>query len=162
WALSELVEASARSGKAELARAALERLSGHTRDTQQAWARGIEARARALTSEEATDSLHREAIEQLSRTRLGPEVARAHLLYGESLRRAGRRVDARAQLRTAHDQFVSIGMDAFAERARRELQATGEKLRKRSVETRDELTAQERQIAELARDGLSSRDIGAR
>ena len=90
------------------------------------------------------------------------ELARAHLLYGEWLRRENRRGDARAQLRTAHDQFTSMGMEAFAERARNELLATGEKVRKRTVETRDDLTAQERQIAQLARDGLSNPEIGAR
>jgi DNA-binding CsgD family transcriptional regulator len=90
------------------------------------------------------------------------DLARAHLLYGEWLRRENRRVDARAQVRVAYEQFVSFGMDAFAERARRELQATGETVRKRTVETRDDLTPQERQIAELARDGLSNPEIGAR
>jgi len=98
----------------------------------------------------------------LSRTRLRPELARAHLLYGEWLRREGRRLDARAQLRTAHDMFAAIGMEAFAERARRERLATGEKVRKRTVETPDQLTPQEEQIARLAGDGLSNPDIGAR
>ena len=98
----------------------------------------------------------------MSRTQLRPELARAHLLYGEWLRRETRRVDARSQLRTAYDQFTSIGMDAFAERARRELTATGETVRKRTVETRDELTAQERQVALFARDGMSNSEIGAR
>jgi DNA-binding NarL/FixJ family response regulator len=98
----------------------------------------------------------------LRRTRLRPEVARAHLLYGEWLRRENRRADAREQLRTAHEILAAIGMEAFAERARRELQATGEKVRKRTVDTRDDLTAQERQIARLARDGLSNPEIGAR
>ncbi len=103
-----------------------------------------------------------EAIEQLRRTRLRPELARAHLLYGEWLRRENRQVDAREQLRTAHEMLAAIGMEAFAERARQELQATGEKVRKRTVGTRDDLTAQERQIARLARDGLSNPEIGAR
>jgi DNA-binding CsgD family transcriptional regulator len=111
---------------------------------------------------EIAERLYREAIERLGRTRLRPELARAHLLYGEWLRRGNRRVDARAQLRAAHDQFTSIGMEAFAERPGSELQATGEKVRKRTVETRDDLTAQERQIARLARDGLSNPEIGAR
>ena len=106
------------------------------------------------------EGLYREAIDRLGRTRLRPDLARAHLLYGEWLRREGRRVDAREQLRTAHDLFVAIGMEAFAERARRELLATGEKVRKRSPETRDELTPQEEQIARLARDGLSNPEIG--
>ena len=106
--------------------------------------------------------MYREAIERLGRTRLRPDLARAHLLYGEWLRRENRRVDARAQLRSAHELLEAIGMEAFAERARGELQATGEKVRKRTVETRDELTPQERQIAGLARDGLSNPEIGAR
>jgi len=110
----------------------------------------------------AAGDLYREAIERLRRTRLRPEVARAHLLYGEWLRRENRRADAREQLRTAHEILAAIGMEAFAERARRELQATGEKVRKRTVDTRDDLTAQERQIARLARDGLSNPEIGAR
>jgi len=123
----------------------------------------VEARSRALVNKGvAADELYREAIDRLSRTRLRPELARAHLLYGEWLRREGRRVDARAQLRTAHDQLTSIGMEGFAERARRELVATGERLRRRTVETRDDLTAQERQIADLARDGLSNPEIGTR
>ena len=127
------------------------------------FALGIEARCRALLSDgAAADELYREAIERLGRTRLRPELARAHLLYGEWLRRENRRVDAREQLRTAHEMLAAIGMEAFAERARRELQATGEKVRKRTVETRDDLTAQERQIARLARDGLSNPEIGAR
>jgi DNA-binding CsgD family transcriptional regulator len=111
---------------------------------------------------ESAERLHREAIERLSRTRLRPELARAHLLYGEWLRRENRRVDAREQLRTAHEMLVTIGMEAFAERARNELLATGEKVRKRTVETRDDLTAQERQIAGLARDRLTNPEIGAR
>ena len=102
------------------------------------------------------------ALARLSRTRLRPELARAHLLYGEWLRRAGRRVDAREQLRLAHDMLTAIGMEAFAERARRELAATGEKVRRRTVETRDQLTAQEKQIAQLAGEGLSNPEIGAR
>ena len=163
WALSELVEAGVRSGNVELASSALERLKVHTSDTGQPWARAVELRAAALICEgERADGLYREAIEQLSRTRLRPEIARLHLLYGEWLRRAGRRMDARAQLRIAHDEFTSIGMDAFAERAHRELTASGETARKRTVETRDDLTGQERQIAELARDGLSNPEIGAR
>jgi DNA-binding NarL/FixJ family response regulator len=108
------------------------------------------------------ENLYCDAIEHFGRTRFRTELARARLLYGEWLRREKRRVDARVQLRAAHDQFTSIGMEAFAERARRELQATGEKVTHRSVETRDDLTPQERQIALLARDGLSNPEIGAR
>jgi DNA-binding CsgD family transcriptional regulator len=131
--------------------------------TRTNWAIGVAARSTALLSEgEAAESAYREAIDRLNETRLRPEIGRAHLLYGEWLRREHRRVDARVQLRTAHDLFTSIGMEAFATRARKELAATGEKARKGTVETRDDLTAQERQIAQLARDGLSNAEIGAR
>jgi DNA-binding CsgD family transcriptional regulator len=161
-ALAELVEAAARAGDPGLARDALERLAETTQPAGTDWALGIEARSRALLSDGvAADELHREAIDRLGRTRLRPELARAQLLYGEWLRREGRRVDAREQLRAAHDLFTVIGMEAFAERARRELAATGEKARKRSPDTRDELTPQEEQIARLARDGLSNPEIGA-
>ena len=150
-------------GDAELARDALERLAETTQPCGTDFALGIEARCRALLSDgAAADELYREAIERFSRTRLRPELARAHLLYGEWLRREDRRVDAREQLRTAHDMLAAIGMEAFAERARSELVATGETARKRTVETRDDLTAQERQIARLAREGLSNPEIGAR
>jgi len=110
----------------------------------------------------SAERLYREALERLGRARRRPEFARAHLLYGEWLRRENRRVDARVHLRAAHDQFASIGMEGFADRARAELQVTGEKMRKRAVETRDDLTPQERQIAALARQGLSNPEIGAR
>ena len=121
------------------------------------------ARGRALVREgDAAERCYREAVERLGRTRLRPDLARAHLLYGEWLRREHRRVDARAQLRTAHELFVQIGMTAFAERARGELLATGERVRRRTAETRDDLTPQELQIARLARDGLSNPEIGAR
>ncbi|MBV9797815.1 MAG: AAA family ATPase [Solirubrobacterales bacterium] len=163
WALIELVEAASRSGEMELARSAVDRLAARNDVGANDWSLGVEARSRALVSEGVTaDELYREAITRLSRTRLRPELARAHLLYGEWLRREGRRVDARTQLRPAHEQFTSMGMEAFAERSRRELLATGEKARKRTVETRDDLTPQERQIAQLARDGLSNPEIGAR
>ena len=163
WVLPELVEAAVRLGDAELARDALERLAKTTQPCRTEFALGIEARCRALLSDgPAADELYREAIERLRRTRLRPEIGRAYLLYGEWLRRENRRVDAREQLRTAHEMLVAIGMEAFAERARKELQATGEKVRKRTVETRDDLTAQERQIARLAHDGLSNPEIGAR
>ena len=163
WALYELVEAAARGGNRELASDALERLEEATHPCVTDFALGIEARSRALLSEgETAERLYREAIERLDRTLLRPELARAHLLYGEWLRREGRRVDAREHLHAAHDMLTAIGMEAFAERARRELLATGEKVRKRRVETRDELTAQERQIARLARDGVSNSEIAAR
>jgi DNA-binding CsgD family transcriptional regulator len=162
WALPEVIEAAARTGQTRVACEALERLLEATSVGDSDWGLGLLARSRALLSEgdDAEDS-YCEAIEPLSRTRLRPELARAHLLYGEWLRREHRRVDAREQLRAAHDQFTSIGMEAFAERARRELMATGEKVRKRTVETRDELTAQQRQIARLARDGRSNAEIAA-
>ena len=159
----ELAEAASRTGDVALVRAALEWLSERTRVTPTEWALGIEARVRALLSEgDVADSLYREAIERLGRTRVRVELARTHLVYGEWLRRENRRVDAREQLRTAHEMFASMGAEAFADRARRELLATGETVRKRTVETRDELTAQEAQIARLARDGLSNPEIGTR
>ncbi len=162
WALPELVEAAMHVGDAELARDALERLAETIQPADTDFALGIETRSRALLSDgTAANDLYREAIERFSRTRLRPELARAHLLYGEWLRREGRRVDAREQLRTAHHLFDAIGMEAFAERARRELLATGEKARKRSAGTREELTPQEEQIARLAREGLSNPEIGA-
>ena len=163
WAHSEVIEAATRTAETRVAAEALERLVEATSIGDSDWGLGILARSRALLSEgEAADGSYREAIERLSRIRLRPELARAHLLYGEWLRRENRRVDARAQLRLAHDQFTSIGMEGFAERARVELQATGETVRERTVETRDDLTAQERQIARLARDGLSNPEIGSR
>jgi DNA-binding CsgD family transcriptional regulator len=160
WAMPELVEAAARAGDNELARDALARLAETTQPCGTDWALGIEARCRALLDHGA-DDLYRDAIERLSRTRLRTELARTHLLYGEWLRREGRRVEARQQLRTAHGMLAAIGMEGFAERARRELIATGEKVRKRSVETVTTLTAQEASIARLARDGRTNPEIGA-
>ena len=162
WALAELAEAAVRAGDSELARDALERLAETTQPCGTDFALGIEARCRALLSHGAVaDELYREAIDRLSRTRLRPELARAHLLYGEWLRRENRRAEAREQLRTAHDTFAAIGMEAFAERTRRELIATGETPRKRGVETVTTLTAQEALIARLARDGRTNPEIGA-
>jgi DNA-binding CsgD family transcriptional regulator len=162
WALGELVEAATRTGNAELARNALARLGEHTEASDADWALGIHAQSRALLSDgEAAERSYRAAVEHLRRTRLRPHLARAHLLYGEWLRREHRRVDARKQLRAAYDLFEAIGMEAFAARARGELLATGEKVRRRGAVTRDELTPQERQIARLARDGLSNPEIGA-
>jgi DNA-binding CsgD family transcriptional regulator len=163
FALPELIEAAIRGGDAQVAREALDRLATTTRPSGTDFALGIEARCRALLSSGAeADILYREGIERLSRTQLRPELARAHLVYGEWLRRENRRVDAREQLRAAHEMLDEIGMDAFAERARKELAATGETVRRRAADTRDDLTAQERQIARLARDGLSNPEIGAR
>jgi DNA-binding NarL/FixJ family response regulator len=162
-ALIEVVEAAVRSDNPERAADALGRLTKMTRVSGTDWALGVEAGARALLSGgRAAEDLYREAIERLGRSRVRPVLARSHLLYGEWLRREHRRVDARAQLRVAHDHFTSMGMDAFAERARTELLATGGNARKRIVETRDELTTQERKIGQLARDGLSNPEIGAR
>jgi ATP/maltotriose-dependent transcriptional regulator MalT len=162
WVLPELVEAAVREGDAALARDAFKQLAETTQPAGNDFALGIEARCRALLADSAdSDDSYREAIHRLSRTRLRPELARAHLLYGEWLRREGRRADAREQLHTAHDMLVTIGMEAFAERARRELIVTGESVRRRSDETRDQLTPQEEQIAALARDGLSNPEIGA-
>jgi DNA-binding CsgD family transcriptional regulator len=163
WSLPELVEAATRCGQADVATAALESLSARTRAAATDLALGIEARSKALLSDgEAAERLYREAIERLGRTRLAFELARAHLLYGEWLRRNRRRIHARDQLRLARDSFTLMGAEAFAARAGRELLATGETARKRTDSTHDALTAQETQIARLARDGLSNPEIGAR
>jgi DNA-binding CsgD family transcriptional regulator len=159
----ELIEAAARSGEPERAAAALEQLSERARLGGTDWGLGIEARSRALLSAgQAAEDLYREAIDRLGRTQVRTALARAHLLYGEWLRRERRRTDAREQLRIAHEMFVGMGAEGFAERARRELRATGETARKRTVETSGQLTAQESQVARLARDGLSNPEIGAR
>jgi DNA-binding CsgD family transcriptional regulator len=158
----ELVEAAARCGRREVAEDALETLAERTQASGTDWALALEARSRALLSEGAeADRLYAESVERLSRTRLAPHLARSRLLYGEWLRREKRRVDAREQLRAAHETFLRIGADAFAERAGRELEATGGTVRKRGQETADALTPQEAQIARLARDGLSNTEIGA-
>jgi DNA-binding NarL/FixJ family response regulator len=165
WALSEQIEAAAHSGRQREAAAALARLQETTQDTDERWGRGIEARARGLLDDgETAEGTYLEAIEHLTGTRLRPDLARTHLLYGEWLRRRMRRGEARAELRTAYDLFESIGMAGFAERARRELQATGETVRRRTSGpvTRDELTPQEHQIALLVRDGLSNPEVGSR
>ena len=163
WGLIELVEAAAKCGEMEVARRALERIEERNSVIATDWGLGIEARSRALISTgDTAENLYREAIDRLGRTRLRPELARAHLLFGEWLRGENRRQDAKAELRAAHDQFAAIGMGGFAERARRELLAAGEKVVMRTADTRDDLTPQERQIAELARDGLSNPEIGAR
>jgi DNA-binding CsgD family transcriptional regulator len=162
WGLVELIEAAVRSGKPELAADALGRLTQTTAASGTDWALGIEARARALLTEgQAAETLYREAIERLARTRLRVELTRAHLVYGEWLRRERRRLDAREQLRHAHEQFTEFGMEAFAERARVELEATGERARKRTAETRDDLTPQEAQVSRLAADGATNREIAA-
>ena len=163
WALVELVEAAVRAREPELAADAAERLSERTGLSGTDWALGIEARSRALLSNgQAAEDLYLEATERLSRSRIKVHLARTHLLYGEWLRRENRRIDARETLRTAHEMFSAMGAEAFAERAARELLATGEKARKRTADTRGQLTAQEMQIAELAREGHSNPEIGAR
>jgi DNA-binding CsgD family transcriptional regulator len=159
----ELAEAASRTGDVALIRAALEWVTERTRVLPTEWALGIEARVRALVSEgPVAESLYRESIAHLSRTRVRAELARSYLLYGEWLRRERRRIDARVQLRTACEMLDAMGISAFADRARRELLATGETARKRTAETLDQLTPQEGQIARLARDGLSNPEIGAR
>jgi DNA-binding CsgD family transcriptional regulator len=163
WGLSELVEPARRCGRPDLAADALNRLTTKAQATRTAWALGIEARARALLAGDAeAGRWFRMAIDHLGRSRARAELARTHLLYGEWLRREGRRLDARAELTVAHELFTSMGMDAFTQRAAGELVATGEKHRRRIAESRDDLTPQERHIADLARDGLSNPDIGAR
>jgi DNA-binding CsgD family transcriptional regulator len=159
----ELVEAAARAGERRIAEQALERLTVTTRPSGSDWACGVEARSRALLSDgDAAERLYQEAIERLRRTRVRLQLARTHLLYGEWLRRERRRLDARVQLRTALELFTNMGTEAFAGRAERELLASGERVRKRQVETREQLTNQETQVARLAGDGLSNREIGAR
>jgi DNA-binding CsgD family transcriptional regulator len=163
WTLIELIEAAVRSGQPELAGGALERIVETTRASGTDWALGTQARCRALLSDgDAGERLYREAIERLGRTRGRVHLARAHLIYGEWLRRKRRRSDAREQLRAAYEMFNAMGVDGFAGRAERELRATGEHVRKRRVETRHELTAQEAQVARLAVDGLSNAEIAER
>ena len=162
WVLPELIEAAVRAGQPERAAAPLLRLGEMAHACGTDWALGIEARAHALVSDgETAEALYREAIERLGRTRIRVTLARAHLLYGEWLRRKQRRVDAREQLHAAHQMFTEMDMESFGERARRELMATGETVRKRTDETRNELTAQEAQIARFAGEGLTNPEIGA-
>jgi ATP/maltotriose-dependent transcriptional regulator MalT len=171
FVVSELAETAARTGDGAAAGAALEWLSERTRTRPTEWATGIEARIRALLSDgETADGCYQESIRLLGRTRLRAELARAHLLYGEWLRREYRRADARGQLRTAHEMLDAMGMEAFAGRARRELISAGEPMRNRTseparaypVRAADALTAQEALVARLARDGLSNPEIGSR
>lgn len=162
WTLFELIEAAARGGRPEAAATALERLAERTRASGTEWALGVEACARALLSgDDAADALYREAVDRLGRCRVAVHLARALLLYGEWLRRRSRRQEARARLRAAHEVFNAIGADGFAGRARRELLATGETVRKRTPDTADRLTGQEAQIAALAREGHTNCEIAA-
>ena len=164
WGLSELIEAATRCGRADLASDALNRLVVKADATRTHWARGIEARARALLADGAdADRWFRTAIDHLRRTHVQAELARTQLLYGEWLRRDGRRLEARGELNSAHEMFVSDGHAGVrGARTTANSSATGEKRRQRIAEPRDDLTAQERQIAELARDGLANAQIGAR
>jgi DNA-binding CsgD family transcriptional regulator len=165
WVLPELIEAATRNGDLDTATAAFEHLAERSSQSSTGWARGIEARSRALlTDGVGAEDLYREAIEQLGRSRVVVHHARAQLIYGEWLRREHRRVDARVQLKAAHAAFDAMGAHAFAERAHRELLATGETVRKRTAEKNadptDALTPQEAQIARLAYDGLTNPEIG--
>jgi DNA-binding CsgD family transcriptional regulator len=162
WGLVELVEAAVRAGEPGAAAKAFDRLSAITDASTSDWARGLAARCDAQLHEgDRADALYREAIGRLERTSIRTELARARLLYGEWLRRAGRRIEARDQLRTAHDMLATMGLEAFAERARQELAATGETVRKRTDDTRHDLTSQELHIARLAASGRTNRDIGS-
>jgi len=163
WALVELIEAAARGGQPDQGADALRRLCEATQASATDWALGTEARSRALVSNgEAAERLYREAIDRLERMPLRPDLARAHLLYGEWLRRERRRLDACEQLRHAYGMFTDCGMMAFAERARIELQATGERVRKRNPQTQADLTPQEARIARLAASGATNSEIAAR
>jgi DNA-binding CsgD family transcriptional regulator len=162
WALAELIEAASRSMAPGQAASALQRLTADTAVAGTDWGLGIAARSRALLADgDVAESLYHEAIERLGRTRLRPELARAHLLYGEWLRRRHRRLDARNELRIAYELFAGFGMDAFAERARVEVEATGEHARKRAQTRIDQLTPQEAHVARLAVQGNTNREIAA-
>jgi DNA-binding CsgD family transcriptional regulator len=161
-ALPEVVEAAVRAGRPAPAAAAVEQLDAQARATRAPWALGLAARSRALISTgPAAEELYREAIERLAGGRTVPQLARAHLVYGEWLRREGRRQDAREQLRTAHTLLADIGADGFASRAAGELRATGEHPRKRSAQPFDALTAQELRIAKLVASGATSKEVAA-
>jgi ATP/maltotriose-dependent transcriptional regulator MalT len=162
WGMIELIEAAARTDRADVAAEALERLTAKAHACGTDWALGIEARSRALLSEgDIAEDGFREAIAHLSQARVRGELARAHLLYGEWLGRDNRRADARSELTLAYDMFTTMGMEGFAERTRRELLATGATVRMRTADAVDQLTEQEAHIARLARDGLSNPEIGA-
>jgi DNA-binding CsgD family transcriptional regulator len=162
WAVYEFIEAAVRSGQPQRAAAASEQLSAIADAAGTDWARGAAARSRAMVAEDdVAEDDYREAIDRLSRTRMATHLARARLCYGEWLRRQNRRVDARVQLRPAFDAFTAMGANGFSERARRELQATGEKVRKRRKDHSAELTPQEEQIAQLARERRTNPEIGA-
>jgi DNA-binding CsgD family transcriptional regulator len=160
--LPELVEAGVRGGDRQLAARALERLRDRALASRTPWALGLLARSEALLADDATaEDFHKKSIEHMQRCRMAPDLTRAHLLYGEWLRRQGRRRDARDQLRKAHEMFSSMGLEAFAERARIELVATGEHARRRTVETQDDLTPQEAQIGRMVGEGARNQEIAA-
>ena len=162
WGMTELIESAARTGRTDLATETLQRLTTKAHACRTNWALGIEARSRALLSDgDTAERGFREAVDHLSRARVHGELARAHLLYGEWLQQSNRRADARGELARAHEMFTAMGMDGFAERARRELLATGAAVRQRTADATEQLTEQEALIARLARDGLSNQEIGA-
>ena len=162
WGMIELIESAVRTGRTDLAAEALHRLTTKAQACRTDWALGIEARSRALLSTgDIAERGFREAIEHLSRARVHGELARAYLLYGEWLRQADRRADARSELTRAYEMFTAMGMDGFAERTRRELLATGATVRQRTADATEQLTEQEALIARRARDGLSNPEIGA-
>jgi ATP/maltotriose-dependent transcriptional regulator MalT len=162
WGMVELIEAAVRAGTPELAADARSRLAEMARVSGTDWALGVAARSEALfVADQRAEELYVEAVDRLGRSGMAVDLARARLLYGEWLRRQRRRLDARAQLRTAHDLFSDFGMEAFAERARVELEATGEHARKRSADSLGQLTPQEAQISRLVTQGNTNREIAA-
>src|SRR5260370_39394236 len=162
WGMVELIESAMRTGRTDLAAEALQRLTTKAQACRTDWALGIEARSRALLSTaDIAERAFREAVEHLSRARVHGELARAHLLYGEWLRQDGRGADARRELTRAHEMFIAMGMEGFAERTRRELLAAGATVRQRTAPAVEQRTEQEALIARLARDGLSNPEIGA-
>ena len=163
WSVVEFIEAAVRCGQMDKAKTGFDQLLEATLGCESDWAVGIKARCRALVSDKNdAEAFYREAVERLGRTDVDLELARAHLLYGEWLRRAGRRIDARLELRLAHGIFSEIGVDGFAERANRELEATGEVVRRRSVETLRDLTPHEAKIGGLAGAGYTNAEIAER
>jgi ATP/maltotriose-dependent transcriptional regulator MalT len=162
WGMTELIESAARTGRTDLATQTLQRLTTKAHACRTHWALGIEARSRALLSDgDTAERGFRAAVGHLSRARVHGELARAHLLYGEWLQQAGQRADARAELARAHEMFTGMGMDGFAERARRGLQAAGAAVHQQTADATGQLTEQEALIARLARDGRSNPEIGA-
>jgi DNA-binding CsgD family transcriptional regulator len=161
WSLVELVEAASRTGDSATAADAAEQLAETARASGTDWAAGVAARSQAQLDGPRAEELYREAVDRLERTNLRVESARARLLYGEWLRRTGRRLEAREQLRSSYDAMAAMGLEAFAGRARRELNATGETVRRQTVDTQQELTAQELHIARLAAGGLTNAEIAS-